>query len=249
MDIKTNHQASGGFDWKNGCWLNENVRNADAEIIISGDWAPIRVFDEIIKNDPEVIYGNVLPVLRSSDLSITNMECTLFGENPVWKSGAVFKGRSEHIKGLTSVPFDVVTLANNHVFDYGIEAFGQTRDLLEKNSIRYLGAGMSAEEAKAPLVINLKGIKIGIINFSEGEDLTSAVKGPGVFGWEVEMVVNLVRELRNTADVVIVICHCGVEYIAFPPPLCNRRLQAHSRCRRKPDHRAPSTCTARHPDI
>jgi hypothetical protein len=218
MDIKTIHQASDGFDWQNGCWINEKSQNADAEIIISGDWAPIRAFDDIIEHAPKAIYGDVFPVLCSSDLRITNLECTLFGEYPVWKSGAVFKGRPEHITGLAAVPFDVVTLANNHVFDYGIEAFGQTRDLLGKNSIRFLGAGMSAEEAHAPLVINLKGIKIGIINFSEGEDLTSAVKGPGVFGWEVERVVNSVRELRNTNDVIIVICHCGVEYIAFPPP-------------------------------
>jgi hypothetical protein len=218
MDIKANHQASNGFDWKNGCWINENALKPDAEIIISGDWAPIRAFDKIIENAPESIYGNVLPVLRNSDLRITNLECTLFGETPVWKSGAVFKGRPEHIKGLTSVPFDIVTLANNHVFDYGFDAFEKTLELLNKNSMKFLGAGMSAEEACSPLIIDLKGIKIGIINFSEGEDLTSATDGPGVYGWDIEKVIRLTGELRSSTDIVIVICHCGVEYIAFPPP-------------------------------
>jgi hypothetical protein len=218
MDIKSNDQAPDGFDWKNGCWINEKEQKPDAEIIISGDWAPIRAFDEIIENSPESIYGNVLPVLRSSDLRITNLECTLFGDTPVWKSGAVFKGRPEHIKGLTSVPFEIVTLANNHVFDYGIDSFKKTLELLNKNSMKFLGAGMSAEEACSPLIIDLKGIKIGIINFSEGEDLTSATDGPGVFGWDMEKVVRLTGELRSKVGIVIVICHCGVEYIAFPPP-------------------------------
>jgi poly-gamma-glutamate synthesis protein (capsule biosynthesis protein) len=77
---------------------------------------------------------------------------------------------------------------------------------------------MSAEEAHRPLIIDLKGIKIGIVNFSEGEDLTAAVNGPGVFGWEVGKVVDIIKEIRKTVNIVLVICHCGVEYIAFPPP-------------------------------
>jgi hypothetical protein len=218
MDMNNSQKRSDCFDWENGCWIHEKSREADAEIVISGDWAPIRAFDEIIGHAPEAIYGDLLPVLRGSDLRITNLECTLFGENPVWKSGAVFKGRAEHIRGLTAVPFEVVTLANNHVFDYGSEAFNRTKELLTTNSIRFLGAGMSAEEAQAPLMIDLKGIRIGIVNFSEGEDLTSAARGPGVFGWELERVINIVKELEKTADIIVVICHCGVEYIAFPPP-------------------------------
>jgi hypothetical protein len=218
MDIQSNRKSPEGFDWENGCWVHGKSQKADAEMIISGDWAPIRAFDEIIEHTPEAIYGDLLPVLRSSDLRITNLECTLFGGDPVWKSGAVFKGRAEHIKGLTAVPFEVATLANNHVFDYGIEAFRQTKALLKKESIHCIGAGMSAEEAQNPLMIHLKGIKIGIVNFSEGEDLTSAAHGPGVFGWEVDRVINIVQELQKTADIIMVICHCGVEYIAFPPP-------------------------------
>jgi hypothetical protein len=218
MNLDSSCKASDGFDWKNGCWINEKAQKPDAEIIISGDWAPIRAFDEIIENAPESIYGNVLNVLRGSDLRITNLECTLFGDTPVWKSGAVFKGRPEHIKGLTSVPFEIVTLANNHVFDYGVDSFEKSLELLDKNSIRFLGAGMSANEAQAPLILNLKSIRIGIINFSEGEDLTSAIDGPGVFGWDIDKVTKLTGEIRGKVDIIIVICHCGVEYIAFPPP-------------------------------
>ena len=105
---------------------------------------------------------------------------------PVSKSGAVLKGVSGHISGLTRVPFEVATLGNNHVFDYGTEAFVKTRDLLHENNIKTVGAGMSIEEASAPLIIPCKGSKIGIINFSEGEDLTAAGENPGVFGWEID---------------------------------------------------------------
>ena len=57
---------------------------------------------------------------------------------PVSKSGAVLKGISGHIAGLTRVPFEVATLGNNHVFDYGIEAFVKTRDCSIKTTSRPL---------------------------------------------------------------------------------------------------------------
>ena len=208
-----------GFDWNRGRWVNAAVPQAQAEIVIASDWAPIRAFDAIVAHSPEAVYGDVLPILRQNDLRIVNLECALSGyAAPVWKSGSVFKGRPEHINGLTAVTFEVATLANNHVFDYGPESFRQTLDLLSENSIRSVGAGMSVEEARRPLILDLKGVRIGIINFSEGEDLTSAVSGPGVFGWDVDAVVDSVRAIRPGVDVILVICHGGVEYIPFPPP-------------------------------
>jgi poly-gamma-glutamate synthesis protein (capsule biosynthesis protein) len=57
-----------------------------------------------------------------------------------------------------------------------------------------------------------------VISFSEGEDLTAAITGPGVFGWEVDEVTSIIHQIKASVDIVIVICHCGVEYIPFPPP-------------------------------
>ena len=215
-----------GFDWSRGRWVNAAAPRARTEIVIAADWAPIRAFDEIVARSPEAVYGDVLPILRQNDLRIANLECALSGDAaPVWKSGSVFKGRPEHIHGLTAVPFEVATLANNHVFDYGPEAFGQTLKLLSDHSIRSVGAGMSAEEARRPLILDLNGVRIGIINFSEGEDLTSAVSGPGVFGWDVDAVVESVRAIRPGVDIILVICHGGVEYIPFPPPYLAEALR------------------------
>lgn len=208
-----------GLDWGRGRWLNAALPRARAEIVIAADWAPIRAFDGIVARSPEAVYGDLLPVLRAADLRIVNLECALAGEaSPVWKSGSVFKGRPEHVRGLTAVPFEVATLANNHVFDYGTEAFRETLTLLGDHGIRPVGAGMSAEEARRPLVLEVSGVRIGIVNFSEGEDLTAAVSGPGVFGWDVDAVVESIRAVRPDVDILLVVCHGGVEYIPFPPP-------------------------------
>ncbi|MCD4718245.1 MAG: CapA family protein [Desulfobacula sp.] len=190
-----------------------------AKICIAGDWAPIRVFKKIMDTRPESIYGDLLPILRSVDLSIVNLESPLSDRgDAAIKSGAVFKGKQRHIKALKAVPFDVVTLANNHVFDYGIDAFKDTMDILNHHHLQWTGAGMSIEEACTPLVINVNDIKIAIVNFSEGEDLTSAGKEPGVMGWDLPKIEDTIKSLRPKVDFIIAVSHCGIEYIPFPPP-------------------------------
>jgi poly-gamma-glutamate synthesis protein (capsule biosynthesis protein) len=61
-------------------------------------------------------------------------------------------------------------------------------------------------------------LTIGIVNFSEGEDLTAAENGPGVMGWDLAAVIRTIETLKATIDFVVVISHCGIEYIPFPPP-------------------------------
>ena len=213
-------------DWQNGTWRAETPRGPEYDICIASDWAPIRAFDRMILEDPEAVYGDLLPELRASDLRVANLECPLTrSESAVSKSGSVLKGVPGHIAGLTCVPFDIVTLANNHVFDYGPDAFQETSDLLGAHGIRGLGAGLNREAAMAPLVVELGETRIALISFSEGEDLTAASDKPGVFGWEVEAVEQAVRQARATADLVVVFCHAGVEYIPFPPPYLARALQ------------------------
>jgi poly-gamma-glutamate synthesis protein (capsule biosynthesis protein) len=161
----------------------------------------------------------LFPLIQSKDLSIVNLESPLSDQGtPVNKSGAVFKGECQHVKGLTALPFDAVTLANNHVFDFGLAAFQQTLDTLEKNHIQWAGAGMSIEEAAKPLILTAKGLKIAIVNFSEGEDLTAAGEGPGVMGWEIPWLEAQIQALKKAVDFVVVIAHCGLEYIPFAPP-------------------------------
>jgi len=205
------------FNWEKGNWSSGETPGAT--LCIAGDWAPIRNFKHLIETDPTAIYGDLFPIIQSTDLSIVNLESPLSDQGiPVNKSGAVFKGETRHVKGLTALPFDAVTLANNHVFDFGPAAFQETLDTLEKNQIQWTGAGMSIEEAAKPLILTAKGLKIAIVNFSEGEDLTAAGKGPGVMGWEIPWLETRIRALKKAVDLVVVIAHCGLEYIPFAPP-------------------------------
>jgi poly-gamma-glutamate capsule biosynthesis protein CapA/YwtB (metallophosphatase superfamily) len=194
-------------------------RFPECTILVASDWAPIRAFDPIIKSDPESVYGDLLPLLRSADLRIVNCECALTASRkPVWKSGTTFKGEPRHVRGLIVVPFDIACLANNHVFDYGLRGFRESLNILHRNGIRTAGAGLTEEQAYAPLALSCNGNRISLINISEGEDLTAARGGPGVCGWDPTATLAAIHQRKQNGDFVMVIAHCGLEYIPYPPP-------------------------------
>lgn len=188
-------------------------------IVVAADWAPIRALEPVVSRTPEAVYGDLLPVLRGADLRIVNCECALTAaRRPVWKSGAVFKGLPRHVAGLAAVPFEVACLANNHVFDYGLAGFRETLDVLRGSGIRTVGAGLTFDEAIAPLTVTVRGTRVTILNFGEGEDLTASRGGLGICGWEIEKIATLVRTAKKRGDFVVVAAHAGLEYIPFPPP-------------------------------
>ena len=188
-------------------------------VLVASDWAPIRAFDAIVRDHPEGVYGDLLPVLRRAHLRIVNCECALTrASKPVWKSGAVFKGEPAHVRGLTAVPFEVACLANNHVLDYDVAGLRESLRVLERHGIATVGAGLTEAQAHAPLACQAGGQRIHVVNFSEGEDLTASRGGPGVFGWDIARVQAIVRSCKKQGGAVIAIGHCGLEYIPYPPP-------------------------------
>jgi poly-gamma-glutamate synthesis protein (capsule biosynthesis protein) len=190
-----------------------------ATVLVAADWAPIRAFEPIVRNDPESIYGDLLPVLRGATLRIVNCECALTRATAgIWKSGAVFKGEPAHVAGLACVPFDVACLANNHVLDYGVAGLRETLSVLGKAGIRTTGAGLTERDALASLTVAVGAARVHLVNFSEGEDLTAARGGAGVAGWDIAAVCARVARLKRRGGIVIAIGHCGLEYVPFPPP-------------------------------
>lgn len=188
-------------------------------ILIASDWAPIRAFEPIISTDPVAVYGDLLPTLREADLRIVNCESALTNAStPVWKSGAVFKGEPAHVSGLTAVPFEVACLANNHVLDFGERGLRDTLRVLHRHGIKTVGAGLDADQAYAPLSTLVKGHRVHIVNISEGEDETASRGGAGVFGWDIQRAVDTIGRCKEEGGAVVVIAHCGLEYVPFAPP-------------------------------
>ncbi len=214
------------FDWHTGTWesgrTHERIR-----ICITGDWAPIRAFEPLMATDPAAVYGDLLAPIQAADLKIFNLETPFTRTSDFTvKSGASFKADPKHAKALKILEVDAVTLANNHIWDCGLKGFEHTLETLSCSKIRWTGAGRNLAMAATPLILEKTGLKIGILNFSEGEDLTAATaQTPGVMGWDPALMEARVKSLRNQVDLVIVIAHCGIEYVPFPPPYVTQAFQ------------------------
>jgi len=214
------------FNWDKGVW--DSARTFDrVRMCIAGDWAPIRHFAPIMAQNPAAVYGDLLDHITTADLKIFNLEAPLARTATLAvKSGAAFRADPDLAAALEIMSVDAVTLANNHIWDCGLPGFNQTLETLAHHKIRWTGAGRNLTVAATPLVLEKNSLKIGILNFSEGEDLTCAApRAPGVMGWEPAMVKAQIKRLRSTVDLVVVIAHCGIEYMPFPPPYVTAAFQ------------------------
>jgi poly-gamma-glutamate synthesis protein (capsule biosynthesis protein) len=207
------------FDWTSGSWAADGAPSArTARITVAADWAPIRVYEPIIKQNPLAVYGDLLPLFRDSDLNLVNVEAVL-GEvgTPIPKAGPHLRGAATAVEALTRVPFQVACLANNHTLDYGPAGLKNTIEVLQKAGLKTVGAGMTGEEAAKPLLTQVNGTRVGILNCSEGEACCSINNSPGAHGFDVLSLVRQVEELKRNADVVLVVFHGGREMAPVPP--------------------------------
>ena len=187
-------------------------------ILFASDFAPIRGFADIMKNEPQAVYGDLLSHLNDSDYNIVNLESPLScPEGLITKSGAAFSGEEAHIGSLKAGNFKAVVCANNHTFDSGLAGFRNTCSLLEKNNIAHVGAGENIYEARRELAFEVKGVKFALFAVSEGEDMLGAKeKSYGVRPWEVGKLADEIRAARSKYDVILVSAHCGLEYQPYP---------------------------------
>ena len=175
------------------------------KIIFASDLAPIRGFSQIMKDEPQAVYGDLLEHLKNSDYNIVNLESPLCcPDGLITKSGAAFSGEAAHIASLKAGNFNAVVCANNHTFDSGLSGFRMTSELLAKNNIAKVGAGENIFEARRELAFEVNGIKFALFAISEGEDMLGATENSfGVRPWEVEKLADEIRAARSKYDIIL----------------------------------------------
>lgn len=192
----------------------------DWSCIVCGDWAPLGQQQITIEENPESFYGDLLPVLRSSNLSIVNLEGVIANTpaQPIIKDGMGLRFPTNIITGLSSVPFHLACLANNHIFDYGVAGLNATLSLLSEKGIQTVGAGLDEITATTPWVDKVGNTRIGVLNIAEGEEARSKNGGPGAASVDKIAVTKQLQRLKEEADIRIVIVHAGREHLPFPAP-------------------------------
>lgn len=167
---------------------------------------------KILQEDYVYPWGNLLPLLRSTDLSILNLETTLTTSKEIVPKVFNFKADPKIVQCLKVAEIDIVSLANNHIRDFGNSGLIETIEVLDKSDILHAGAGRNVNEAKKPVIIERNGIKIGVIACTDNEPTWKADERPGIHYVKIgdlDAITADIKTLRDQVDILILSIHWG----------------------------------------
>lgn len=134
------------------------------KISFLGDVVLNGIYNDLYKRN-ENPFSQLEGIFSDSDLVLGNLECTAEASSENLKKKPRLKTKLETLNYLKTIGIGAVSLANNHSFDNLDEGIALTTEFLDKNGIKYFGAGYDTTRITEPLVISKSGIKVAILNY------------------------------------------------------------------------------------
>ncbi|MGW5362662.1 CapA family protein [Actinopolymorpha pittospori] len=171
---------------------------------------------------PATALAPIRPELSAADLTIANLETAVTTGGRAEDKAYTFRTPPVAFDALAAAGIDVVTMANNHGVDYGPEGLRDTLAAAARAPLGVIGIGADADQAFAPYVVTIKGTRIAVLGASAFPDPTTRnyPAGPDQAGvaaaLDPERLLAQVRAVRDTADLVVVYLHWGIERVGCP---------------------------------
>ena len=187
------------------------------KLIICGDFVTAGRGMDAVRNST-ALSSEVVELLEEADFSIVNLEAPVAdaSDSPIRKVGPHLRTSLETLKYLKLCGVDVVTLANNHFYDYGREGVCKTIEACEEFGLLHVGGGRTEEERQSILYIEKDDTRVAILNYCESE--FSVADGEGSNPIDPIHVYRDLQLAKENSDYRIVICHGGHEGYQLPSP-------------------------------
>lgn len=178
---------------------------------------------------PAAIWGNTLPLLASSAAVIANLECPITSHDREWQDGWKafrFRADARAVEALRAANVRAVNLANNHILDFEERGLLETLEHLDAAAIAHVGAGRDCEHAMRPAILDLPGLKLGLIGITDNmPEFAASPQRPGTAYMAIRsdaaalgMVRMLVQGLRRAgAGLIVLSVHWGPNLRIRPP--------------------------------
>ncbi|MFJ7975478.1 CapA family protein [Peribacillus sp. JNUCC 23] len=158
--------------------------------------------------------------LRNSDITAINLETSVSTRGIPSDKQFTFRSEPKTLQGLVNSGVDVVSLANNHTLDYGLDALRDTFDHLKSYNIAYTGAGNNEEEAFSAFYKEVNGKKIAIIGISRVlPEVSWGAKEdqPGIAsGYQNEPMMTYIKKVADQSDYLMIMIHWNRERQDYP---------------------------------
>ncbi|WP_166510735.1 CapA family protein [Desulfallas thermosapovorans] len=169
--------------------------------------------------DPGYSFAGVQWFLQGGDVVFGNLEGPVTPGREIKVPEMVLRADPRVAPALKEAGFDILSLANNHVPDFGGQGILDTMHYLDGAAILHTGAGKNDREAYAPRYMEVKGVKLAFLAFNDPAvvpDSYGAGDGPGTALLEPEKMTAAINEAAANADFTVVSLHAGTEYAAEP---------------------------------
>lgn len=186
------------------------------DINFASDWCTMKTAGDT-SHVRDCISPDIKNELQSADFTMVNNEFVYTTTEEAQDKEYIFRAKPETVKALEVFGADMVSVANNHVFDYGEQGFLDTLETLEKNEMIYSGGGRNLKEASAVRYVITGGRKIAIVSATEIERFSHYTKKakdntPGVLKTQQKKALQAaINTARKNSDYVIVYLHWGSE--------------------------------------
>jgi poly-gamma-glutamate synthesis protein (capsule biosynthesis protein) len=202
---------------------NEVTMDFIGDINFGEDWYTTGALDERGGELESCISPEILEELSSADITMANNEFTFSTGGTATKGKTyVFRANPARVSYYEKMGVDLVSLANNHTWDYGEEALLDTMNTLKEAGIPYVGAGRNRKEAEGIRYFVANGRKIAIVSATQIERYyrytrEATESSPGVLKTlEPELFLDVIREAKENSDYVIAYVHWGTEGRLYP---------------------------------
>jgi len=193
--------------------INISMDYPDYDFIFLGDFCPV----DSNENEKVTIGPKLQNLLFKSKHNVVNLECPLTNsKSKIAKTGPNLKADPNNVGLLKKFNINICNLANNHIKDYGIQGIIDTCSILESSNIKYVGL-MGYNENNL-LFIDIDGIQVALVSFTENEFSTNSSDGIAAIGLCPGEQFKQISEAKKNADLVIVQYHGGVELYSYPVP-------------------------------
>jgi len=202
----------------NGKYAQNDVVN-EVKMIAVGDIMLSREVERRMINNEDFKYPflKTADITRSGDIVFGNLETSIINGRTIQNNEMVFRADLRAVEGLVFAGFNVLSLANNHIMNFGKAGLESTIKILDENNILHIGAGTSEEEIYKPVIKDIKGIKFAFLGFTYNFDQRKSFNGEtyGMANMEIEKMKESVKKAKSKNDIVIVSMHAGTEYKTF----------------------------------
>lgn len=192
------------------------------KILITGDFAPqARLAKQIEeKQFSKVFPEDIREIIKSSDFSFVNFESPIVedGYKPIQKCGPNLCCTKEAAEAVKYAGFTGVTMANNHILDYGTEGLHKSVECCKDQGLDVVGVGEDLKDAEEILYIEKDGKTLAVINCCEHEFTIATDTEAGANPLNPVRQFYAIQKAKNIADYVLVIVHGGHEMFQLPSP-------------------------------